>query len=68
MNYVSRCAEIILPFPVGQTFTYLIPKVFLGKVKIGMRVIVPFGKKRFYSGIVDSIDSFTGDAKKFKGN
>jgi primosomal protein N' (replication factor Y) len=66
MNDVSRCAEIILPFPVGQTFTYLIPKVFLGEVKIGMRVIVPFGKKRFYSGIVDSIDSFTGDAKKFK--
>jgi primosomal protein N' (replication factor Y) (superfamily II helicase) len=66
MNDVSRCAEVILPFPVGQTFTYLIPKALLSKVQVGMRVIVPFGKKRFYSGIVDSINLVNGDTDKLK--
>ena len=48
MNY----AQIILPLNLKGTFTYKIPSVFLGKIKIGMRVLVPFRGKKIYTGIV----------------
>lgn len=44
--------EVILPVPVGDTFTYSLPDHFRDEVKIGTRVIVPFGKRKFYTGIV----------------
>lgn len=44
--------EVILPVPVGGTFTYSLPDHFVGKVGVGSRVIVPFGKRKFYTGIV----------------
>lgn len=45
-------AEIIIPRPLYSTFTYRIPEELQGKVKIGFRVLVSFGPKRFYTGIV----------------
>lgn len=48
-------AEVILPLPVKGTFTYVIPDNLHEILKIGMRVIVPFGAKKFYSGIVKTI-------------
>ena len=48
-------AEILLPLPLAPTFTYHVPDEMRPKVAIGHRVIVPFGKKRFYTGIVASI-------------
>ncbi len=38
-------AEVILPLPLGATFTYRIPQELDGKVSIGSRIIVPFGRK-----------------------
>lgn len=46
-------AEIIIPRPLYSTFTYRIPEELQGKVKIGFRVLVSFGPKRFYTGIVN---------------
>ena len=48
-------SEILLPLPVRGTFTYSIPEDLLNKVGVGYRVIVPFGKKKYYSGVVVSI-------------
>ena len=50
-----KFADIILPFPLSQTFTYGIPDEFLGLTMPGMRVVVQFGAKRLYTGIVQSI-------------
>lgn len=47
-----RYADIILPLAVRGRFTYSIPDELLGKIVPGMRVIVPFGSKNLYSGIV----------------
>lgn len=44
--------EVILPVPVGGVFTYSLPDHFAGEVSVGSRVIVPFGKRKFYTGIV----------------
>lgn len=45
-------ADIILPVPAEGTFTYRIPEDLVDKVVPGMRVIVPFGSRKFYTGIV----------------
>lgn len=44
--------EVILPVPVGGVFTYSLPDHFAGEVSVGSRVIVPFGKRKFYTGII----------------
>jgi primosomal protein N' (replication factor Y) (superfamily II helicase) len=45
-------AEIILPLPLYGTFTYAIPSVFADVTKSGSRVVVSFGAKKIYTGIV----------------
>lgn len=48
-------AEVLLPVPIAGTFTYSVPEGLMGSIKIGCRVIVPFGKKKFYTGIVAAL-------------
>ena len=47
-------ADLILPLPLPRLFTYRVPRTMADAVKIGARVIVPFGKKdgRIYTAIV----------------
>ncbi len=45
-------ADVILPLPVTGYFTYNVPDELLGKVVPGIRVIVQFGVKKFYSALV----------------
>ncbi|PZX11815.1 replication restart DNA helicase PriA [Breznakibacter xylanolyticus] len=47
--------DIILPVPIPQHFTYALPDDMQSRCEIGMRVVVPFGRKKFYSGIVAAI-------------
>jgi len=44
--------EVILPLPLPNTFTYAVPEADENSIQPGMRVVVPFGKKKLYSGIV----------------
>lgn len=44
--------EVVLPLPLGGTFTYSLPEAMAQQVSMGSRVIVPFGKRKFYTGIV----------------
>lgn len=48
----NHFADIILPLAVKGTFTYLIPEEMSGKAFPGSRVLVQFGKKKLYSGII----------------
>lgn len=52
---MSIYAEVILPLPLNATYTYRIPEDFENNVKIGHRVIVQFGNKKMYTGIVETI-------------
>jgi len=45
-------ADVILPLPLDGTFTYSIPQQWQQQVKIGIRVLVPFGRNKQYVGIV----------------
>lgn len=48
-------ADVIVPLPLKGVYTYSIPYFTEEKVKIGSRVIVQFGKKKFYTAIVCNI-------------
>ena len=48
-------AQVILPLPLEGNFTYSVPDSMVDKIRSGMRVAVPFGKKRFYTGVVASV-------------
>lgn len=52
----ARYITVILPLPVAGTFTYRVPPEDVDKVGIGTRVIVPFGKRKFYTGIVTAFE------------
>lgn len=50
-----KYAEVILPLPLYSTFTYSIPESLSEAIGIGFRVLVPFGRKKFYTGIVSML-------------
>ncbi|MCG2793154.1 MAG: primosomal protein N' [Weeksellaceae bacterium] len=45
-------AQIILPLNLKGTFTYKVPEDLMDKIDVGMRVLIPFGGKKIYTGIV----------------
>ncbi len=47
--------DVVLPLPLPRLFTYHVPDDLEARVEEGMRVVVPFGRKKQYSGIVFSI-------------
>jgi len=51
MKYI----DVILPLPLANYFTYSVPDEWAEQVRIGMRVVVPFGKKKMYTAIVSVI-------------
>ncbi len=44
--------DVILPLPLDGLFTYSVPAPLSEQVKIGIRVLVPFGRSKTYVGIV----------------
>ena len=55
MSATKKYASVILPLPVESTFTYVIPEAMESTLRIGCRVLVQFGAKHFYTGIVEDI-------------
>jgi len=48
-------ADVILPLPLPRLFTYWVPPEMGESLQQGIRVVVPFGKKKQYSGIIFSL-------------
>lgn len=48
-------AEVLLPVPIAGTFTYRVPADMEGEIAVGHRVIVPFGRRKSYTGIVSAL-------------
>ena len=44
--------DVILPLPLKDTFTYVITPAEAEMLQAGMRVVVPFGKRKMYTAIV----------------
>ncbi|NIF06471.1 primosomal protein N' [Chryseobacterium sp. Tr-659] len=45
-------AQIVLPLNLKGSFTYKVPEELMSNIQPGMRVLVPFGGKKIYTGIV----------------
>ncbi|WP_421829394.1 replication restart helicase PriA [Larkinella sp.] len=48
-------ADLIIPVPIPKLFTYRVPRDLVERLKVGARVIVPFGKNRVYTAVVKNI-------------
>jgi primosomal protein N' (replication factor Y) (superfamily II helicase) len=47
--------DVIIPLAVKDTYTYQVPPSLENQVKFGVRLEVPFGKKKLYAGLVTRI-------------
>ena len=43
--------DVVLPLPLRQAFTYEVNEEQASFLQAGMRVVVPFGKSKFYTAI-----------------
>ena len=49
---MSFYIDVLLPFPLKNFYTYRISKQEFKFIKSGFRVLVPFGGKRVFTGII----------------
>ncbi|WP_044404028.1 primosomal protein N' [Lacinutrix sp. Hel_I_90] len=52
---MNHFIDVILPIPLEKRFTYSITQAESEFLKVGMRVSVPFGKTKIYTGLVGKI-------------
>lgn len=49
---MNTFADVVLPLPLYKYFTYRIPSDWQTSLQPGSRVVVPFGRKKYYTAIV----------------
>jgi primosomal protein N' (replication factor Y) len=52
---VTYFAEVILPVPLPRLFTYRIPYELNEVIQVGARVVVQFGQRKVYTGLIARI-------------
>ena len=52
---MKKYVDVIVPLPIAGQYTYSLPAEMEEKVQIGCRVVVPFGRKKFYTAIVTNV-------------
>jgi primosomal protein N' (replication factor Y) len=52
---MRKYVDVILPLPLPHTFTYSLPVHTAEHIQPGCRVVVPFGRKKYYTAIVRSV-------------
>ncbi len=52
---ITLFADIIIPLPLQGVFTYRVPRDMADDVATGKRVVVQFGKKKLYTGIIHAV-------------
>lgn len=58
--------QVILPLPLRDTFTYNVPDSVSDTVGIGTRVLVQFGRKKYYTAVVAGLDQTPPSAYEVK--
>ena len=61
-NANARYADIALPVPLRQSFTYRLGPTLASRASIGSRVIVPFGKRLLTGYVLDLFDSIRSES------
>ncbi|MBO4581197.1 MAG: primosomal protein N' [Bacteroidales bacterium] len=52
---MNTFVDVILPLPLQGVFTYRVPSPLSDAVQIGIRVLVNFGRNKFYAGVIARI-------------
>ncbi|MDR3118491.1 MAG: primosomal protein N', partial [Mediterranea sp.] len=52
---MKKYVDVILPLPLPRTFTYSLPAHTAEHIEPGCRVIVPFGRKKYYTALVRNV-------------
>jgi primosomal protein N' (replication factor Y) len=55
LEQITFFADIIIPLPLQGVFTYRVPREMEADLAVGKRVVVQFGKKKLYTGIIHAI-------------
>jgi len=55
LERITLFADVLLPLPVGATFTYRVPFEMNPHMKEGIRVVVQFGARKIYTALVTRI-------------
>ena len=55
MERITLFVDVLLPVPIPGTFTYRVPFEMNEQVAPGKRVVVQFGKKKLYSGLIKKV-------------
>lgn len=59
-------ADVLVPVPITGSFTYSVPTEMAASLRVGHRVIVPFGRKKFYTGIVTGMSNIAPEGYEVK--
>ena len=59
-------AEVILPLPLPERFTYRVPEHLADRLRTGMRVLVPFGGRKIYVALVTDIHNTPPEGVRLK--
>lgn len=52
---MKKYVDVIVPLPIASQYTYSLPPDMEEKVQVGCRVVVSFGRKKFYTAIVTRV-------------
>ncbi|MGB0837945.1 MAG: replication restart helicase PriA [Flavobacteriaceae bacterium] len=63
---MSYFVDVILPLPLKRTYTYAITPAEFNFLNLGVRVVVPFGKRKTYTGLVSKIHQLAPEAYEAK--
>lgn len=63
---MQKYVDVILPLPLANFYTYTLPVSFEQKAKTGCRVIVPFGRKKYYTAIIVNVHYSAPEAYETK--
>ena len=64
--FETHFVNVILPLPLQRLFTYSITEAEADFLKKGMRIAVPFGKKKIYTALVYEVHQEAPDAYEAK--
>ncbi len=56
-------AQVVFPMPFRNAFTYSVPNEFEDMVKVGVRVVVPFGKRVMTGFVIDVTETTDVEGK-----
>ena len=55
---MESLVDVILPLPIRNKFTYSFKRKIFSNICVGMRVVVPFGKNKIFTGIIYKIYNY----------